>query len=175
MEHPKRIMVIGCGGSGKSTLSQRLAQLFNLELISLDRHYWHPGWKPTSPDEWEKVVRSLIQKPGWVMDGNYGGTIDMRLEVADMIIFLYYPSWTCLRREISRTIKYYGKVRPGMTEGCPTKISLKFWRYIWNYNKTRVPGILEKLKNLAQKQVHILHSDQEVRLFLASWEGKPDV
>ena len=162
-------MVIGCGGSGKSTLSQRLAKLLSLELVNLDRYYWHPGWQPTASAEWEKIVEGLIQKPNWVMDGNYGGTMDLRLAAADMVIFLYYPTWICLSREIKRTIKYFGKVRPGMTPGCPTRISLEFWKYIWNYNKTRAPAILMKLKNLKGKQIHILHSDAEISLFLKSW------
>lgn len=162
-------MVIGCGGSGKSTLSSILSDRLNLELISLDLHYWKPGWRETIPAEWAEIVRDLIARPNWVMDGNYGGTMDLRIARTDMIIFLHYPSWVCLFREIGRTLKYLGRVRPGMTAGCPTRISFEFWNYIWHYNKTRAPVILEKLKSIGPHQeAIILHSNREVRNWLKS-------
>ncbi len=41
----RRILVVGCSGGGKSTLSQKLARQFQLTYISIDRDIrWLPGW-----------------------------------------------------------------------------------------------------------------------------------
>src|SRR5205823_13278780 len=70
----KRVLVIGSGGSGKTTFAQRLAQRTGLPLIHLDSLYWHPGWEPTLEDEWREKVRGLVRNDAWIIDGNYGGT-----------------------------------------------------------------------------------------------------
>ena len=41
----RRILVVGCSGGGKSTLSLKIAKRFGLPYISLDRDvFWLPGW-----------------------------------------------------------------------------------------------------------------------------------
>src|SRR2546422_11738342 len=65
----KRILVIGTGGSGKSTVARRLAQRTGLPLIHLDAHYWRPGWQPTPPDEWRGEGAPPGQGPAGVIGG----------------------------------------------------------------------------------------------------------
>src|SRR5438034_11750677 len=84
----KRILVIGSGGSGKTTFARRLAERTTLPLIHLDALYWRPGWDPTPADEWRARVEALANEPAWIMDGNYGGTLDIRLAASDTIVFL---------------------------------------------------------------------------------------
>ena len=163
----QRVMIIGCGGSGKSTLAQRISDRLGLENISLDQYYWKPGWETHSVEEWEKIVTKLAQKERWVMDGNYGGTMSLRIPRADTIIFLNYPRHICLARVVKRTLKHYGKVRPGMTADCPEHFNLEFLHYILMYNSVRRPGLLKKLAQLKDdKQVFILRNDQAVAKFL---------
>src|SRR2546422_10369181 len=69
----KRILVIGTGGSGKSTVARRLAQRTGLPLIHLDAHYWRPGWQPTPPDEWRAEGEQPVKGPAGMIDGNYCG------------------------------------------------------------------------------------------------------
>ena len=123
----KKIMIIGCGGSGKSTLAKDLHKITGLELIHLDRIFWTPGWKELPREEWiEKNKKILAEKESWIMDGNYGSTMDMRLEKADTIIFMDTPTQVRLFRVLKRIVKHYGRSRPDMPDNCPEKSVLNF-------------------------------------------------
>ncbi len=65
-----RVLVVGSGGAGKSTVSWIIADHTGLPVIHLDAHYWRPGWRPTPVPDWRRQVRELIEQPAWVMDGN---------------------------------------------------------------------------------------------------------
>jgi adenylate kinase family enzyme len=65
----KKILIIGSGGAGKSTLSRQLGNILNLEVIHLDSLYWHPGWVETPKPEWGQfVVRTKVQCHGKSLD-----------------------------------------------------------------------------------------------------------
>jgi adenylate kinase family enzyme len=55
----RRVMVIGCGGAGKSTLARILAARLELPLIHLDFHYWGPNWKPTDNQHRQRIVSAI--------------------------------------------------------------------------------------------------------------------
>ena len=165
----QRIMVIGCCGSGKSTLSKKLHQLLKLPLIHLDRHYWKPGWTETPRSEWEPIVKELAAKDSWIIDGNYGSTLDIRIARADTIIYLSYNTSTCLYRVCSRAIKNYGKRRSDMAEGCPERIDFNFLHYVATYNLIRRKSQLAKVHKVSdEKTCIILKNDKEVDEFLLS-------
>jgi len=155
----KRILIIGCGGSGKSTLSKKLGKQLNLPVIHLDEYYWNPGWKPTTSEVWSEKVDDLISQEAWIMDGNYGGTMRARIERADANVFLHFPTLVCLYRVLKRTFKYFGKTRPNMPKNCPERFSLEFYHYILIYNLTRVPTIKKLLnEHVDSKEIIILKS-----------------
>lgn len=160
-------MIIGCSGAGKTTLSHRLHELFGIELIHLDQYYWKPNWNETPKHDWEKIIHELYLKSSWIMDGNYGGTINVRFENADTIIFLDYPTLICLWRVIRRTFRYWKKERPDIKNGCKERFDIPFLHYVLMYNSTRRKSILEKLTHFqSSKKVIILRNDKEVDLFL---------
>ena len=163
----KRIMVIGCGGAGKTTFSIKLHQATGIDLIHLDKYYWQPNWVKTDKDDWEQKVQQLSKKEKWIIDGNYGGTMEIRFNSADIIIFMDRSKWLCLYRVLKRIISDYGKTRKDMGTGCKEKFSWEFMKYLYNYNKTRRPKILEKLSKLkSTKEVVILRSNQEINAYL---------
>jgi len=112
----KRIMIIGCCGSGKSTIARKLQKIIDLPLYHLDQYYWKPNWTETPKEEWEPIVKDLASKEKWIIDGNYGGTMDLRFERADVIVYMDIPTIKCLVRVIGRIWKYHGEVRPDMPE-----------------------------------------------------------
>jgi adenylate kinase family enzyme len=162
-----KIMIIGCGGSGKSTLARKLHRITGLPLIHLDRLYWQPGWVEPTKEDWRKIMEEQTDRPAWIMDGNYGGTMDIRLEKADLIIFMDRSRWLCLYRILKRQLQYIGRTRPDMTEGCVERVSWEFVQYVYRYNDTRRPGILEKLEGYEkEKQVFILKNENQIKRFL---------
>ena len=107
----KRCLVIGSGGAGKSTLAREMARRTGLPLIHLDQHYWRPGWVPAPPDAWRTRVEELIQRPTWIMDGNYGSTLEPRLAAADTVVFLDTPRLVCIGRVLRRWWRHRGRAR----------------------------------------------------------------
>jgi len=99
----ERILVIGCAGAGKSTLARRIAEARGLPLIQLDRAFWRSGWVPTPDEDWRALLHQISAGPRWVMDGNYSGSLSIRLPRADTVIWLDYPRHVCLRRVLART------------------------------------------------------------------------
>ncbi len=166
-------MIIGCGGSGKSTLSKKVHEITGIPLIHLDQVFWSPGWIETQRYAWVEKNRQIIQNDSWILDGNYGSTMDMRIEAADTIVFLFRPSYVCLYRALKRTLLNFGKTREDLPAGCPDKFELKFFHYIAMYNKTRAPGILKKLKACENdKQISILKNDKAVNDFILKLKVK---
>ena len=164
---PHRILILGCCGAGKSTFARALAERTGLPLISLDRHYWQPEWRKTPVAEWTRTVAELAARPHWIMDGNYAGTLDLRLARADTIVFLDYPTLTCLGRVTRRTLRHYGRTRPDMAPGCAERFDGPFFRYVATFNRTRRPALLNKLAAAgSDTRVYTPRNDREARRLL---------
>ena len=162
----RRVLVIGSGGAGKSTFAARLGAKTGLPVVHLDACYWHAGWVPTPKDEWARAVDAMTAEDAWVMDGNYGGTLDRRLAACDTVVFLDLPRSLCLWRVLRRALRYRGRTRPDMATGCPERLTWEFVRWIWEYPRTRRPEILRRLTQLApRQQAVILRSRREVERF----------
>ncbi len=168
----KKILVIGSGGAGKSTVSRRLSEILGIEVFHLDKLYWHSGWVETPKPEWRKMVDELLSREAWIMDGNYSGTLDARLAACDTVIFLDLARTLCLWRVLKRVVSYRRGGRPDMAEGCDERFSLEFMRWIWNYPKRTRPRILKLLEeSRGEKNVFWLRTRAEVERFLNHAEG----
>jgi adenylate kinase family enzyme len=165
----QKVLVVGSGGAGKSTFSRRLGQILEIEVVHLDALYWNPGWIETPKPEWRKRVEELLKRDSWIIDGNYSGTLDIRIEACDAVIFLDVARTVCLWRMLKRMMMYRGGGRPDMAEGCHEKFSLQFIRWIWEYPKRTRPKILELLKeNSSGKYMFRLRTRAEIESFLAN-------
>jgi adenylate kinase family enzyme len=122
----KKVLVIGSGGAGKSTFAEQLFARTGLPLIHLDALYWRPGWEETPKAEWMSLIGRIVGEPEWIMDGNYGGTLDQRLEACDTAILLDTSPWRCLWRVVGRRIRHGGKSRPGLAAGCHERLDATF-------------------------------------------------
>jgi adenylate kinase family enzyme len=163
----RRVLVIGSGGAGKSTFAARLGARTGLPVIHLDALYWRAGWRETPREEWAARVEELLAGDEWIMDGNYGGTMERRLAACDTVVFLDLPRALCLWRVIKRRAIFRGRARPDMAEGCRERLTWEFARWVWTYRRVRRPGVLKRLGELSEGQrVHVLRSSREVRRFL---------
>ena len=165
----RRILIIGPGGAGKSTLARRLGAQLGLEVFHLDKFYWRPGWVETPKDEWLRAVEGLAARDSWVMDGNYSGTLDVRLARCDAAVFLDLPRRVCLWRIVKRRLAYRATTRPDMAEGCPEELNPEFVRWVWDYPRRSRPGVLARLAAAGDgKRIIRLRSRREVERFLAA-------
>ncbi|MDQ0453710.1 AAA family ATPase [Rhizobium paknamense] len=139
----RRIVVTGCSGSGKSTLSTALSRRFSLPYISLDRDvFWLPGWRLRPREEAIELMTAHAQGERWIMDGNSPRTMNIRLNRADLVIWLRPPRHVSVSGILRRWWRYRGTVRPGMPEGCPEKIDWAFFSYVWNFERNEVPKFM---------------------------------
>lgn len=114
-----RVTVIGNGGAGKTTLSQRLAAELDLPLHHMDRIIWQPNWGRTPEEEIRDQIEKIIEQPRWLIDGlGPMWSIQMRLPAADLIVFLDYPLEHCRRWAMQRTEEFRDKERPDAPDGC---------------------------------------------------------
>lgn len=163
----KRILILGSGGAGKSTLAVKLQKILQLPLIHLDSRYWNAGWVESSKADWELKVKELVQRETWIMDGNYSGSLHLRLPRADTVIFLDFPNWKCVWRALWRAVRYHGTTRSDMAVGCPEKVDWEFLVYLWNYPKRSRPKVMHMLEGEKERlEVFVLKSDEEVEAFL---------
>jgi adenylate kinase family enzyme len=165
----KRIVIIGNGGSGKSTLARRLGDLLGIEVIHLDARFWNPGWVETPKPQWFQTVAHLVAGDSWIIDGNFGSTMDLRLAAADTIIFLDLHRTRCLLHVLKRQISYFGRTRPDMADGCPEKVDWEFLKWIWDYPVQSRPAVMEKIAlHRHNKQVIIFRSPAQISRFVDS-------
>ena len=101
----KRVIVVGPGAAGKSTLAARLGEITRLPVIELDTLFWRPGLAPTPREEWAAIQRQLAAQESWIMDGDLGpyDVLDIRLQAADAIVFLDFSPLRCAWRAIRRS------------------------------------------------------------------------
>ena len=166
----ERILIIGCGGAGKSTLARQLGENLDLPVVHLDRLFWKPGWVEESREEFDRKLAVELENPSWIIDGNFNRTMPQRLAKCDTIIYLDFSRLACLMGVIKRIITTFGKVRPDMGEGCPERFDLEFLQWVWNYNKDRRKWNYQLLEEATHAEKIVLKNRRMVKRFLKDLE-----
>lgn len=163
------MLVMGPSGSGKSTLAREIGAALGLEVVHLDSLFWRPGWVEPPPEEFRAAVLEAVEKPAWVIDGNYtgNGASEERLAACDTIVFLDFPRRVCMWRVLRRTVRTFGRTRPDLADGCIERIDFEFLRFVW-----AAPGRRPKMLTLLDqyrdtRRVIVLSNTREVRRFVA--------
>jgi hypothetical protein len=148
----QRVVVLGRGGAGKSTVARRLSELVGLPVIELDKHFWQPGLAPLSREKWVEVQRKLASRSRWIMDGDLGpyDALPVLLSKADTVLLLDFPLWLCLWRALRRDRENWD-----------------FWWWLITWGCLERPKIRDMLAEHSNAQVHILHSQKELDQFLS--------
>ena len=165
----ERVLVIGCAGSGKSTLARELAGRFSLPHVSMDREiFWLPGWQLRPRLDAMAKLQDIVARERWILDGTSPGTLPVRLPRTHLVLWLRPPRWMALYGVVSRWLKFRGRSRPDMADGCPERLGRDFVAYIWNFEKTESPEIEQNLAAFGQNvPVCVLKSRAETTRLLA--------
>lgn len=158
-----KIMITGNAGSGKTTISNKLAKLLNRQdIICLDKIVWKPGWILINKEQKELEFAKIAKMQSWIVDG-VSKTV---LEAADTILFLDYPRRVCYLRAFKRNCRYIFKSRPELPERCPEILIIgNLIKIIWNFPKFVKPNILKHIsENLQKKKIFCITNDSELEL-----------
>lgn len=168
----KRIVIIGCGGAGKSTLARQLGAKLNIPVVHLDKLFWKPGWVEMPKDEFDGLLRQEIAKDAWIMDGNFDRTMPQRIARCDTVIYLDFSRLTCLAGVAKRVLTTYGTVRPDMGEGCPERLDLDFLKWVWNFNRNKRDKNYRLLNDVTHAKVIILKNRRQAKAFVNALENE---
>lgn len=164
----KKIAIVGCAGSGKTTLAFALQKKLQLPLYHLDHYYWLPNWERVPLEQFKAIHDSLCDKDSWIIEGSYVKFFSYRAQKADLIIFTDLPRYQCLWYVLKRSWTYLGQEAiPGNPAGCKQKIlSWKFFgflQWVWTFNKRYRKMILDILdQSKASKKVYVLKNFKEM-------------
>lgn len=163
----ERVMIIGCGGSGKSTLARILGEKTGLPVVHLDQIWWAPGnWQHMDREEFDTILKAEVEKPRWILDGNFNRTLEMRLENCDTVIYLDYNRMVCLVSWLKRVISHWGKARPDMAQGCAEWFDPEMAGWIWSFNRKNRKRYHELLSRQTGKTIHIFKNRRQLRKYL---------
>ena len=157
----KKVIVIGCPGSGKSTISRELHNKTGIPLYHLDMMYWNADKTTVEKSVFLERLSVVLEKDEWIIDGNYGSTMELRMAASDTVIFLDCPLDVCLDGIRERR----GKPRSDMP-WIETEEDWEFIEFIKNYNEQQKPKVLELLEKYRDKNIIIFKSREEADAFL---------
>ena len=172
------VVVYGPSCSGKTTVSNRIAQYIGVPHVELDAVFWKPNWGETPLEEFRADVSRLLEEfnTGWVFDGNYSNVRDLILLQADTVVWLQLPFrvvfWRALRRAIGRIISrqpLWGHSYETFRNTFLSRESLLLY-IIMNWRRyQRLGESLEAIPHHAS--IIILRSQREIDDFMAMLSG----
>ena len=159
----KKIIVIGCSGSGKTTFAEKLRDKIGIELFYLDAIWHRPDRTHISREEYDARLSEILALDSWIIDGNYSRTIETRMVACDTVLLFDLPVEVCLEGAISRL----GKARYDMP-WIDTELDPKLKRDIEEFPSKNLPSIYALLDKYSDKNITVFKSREEADEFLAN-------
>ncbi|MBR4872439.1 MAG: adenylate kinase [Clostridia bacterium] len=157
----KKIIVIGCPGSGKSTFSRALRDKTGLPLYHLDMMYWNADKTTVPKEEFRLKLAELLTEDAWIIDGNYSSTMEARMAACDTVFFLDYPVEICLAGIRERQ----GKPRADMP-WIETEDDEEFLTFVKDFSEKSRPTVLALLEQYRHKKIVTFHTRTEADEYL---------
>jgi len=169
----KKIILIGSGGSGKSYIAKKIAQITNYPLYHLDNEFWKPDWIMATKEEKIKRHEELFDGETWIIDGNYNSTLEIRFAAADLVVFLDVNRIVCILSAARRAGKKRSDLPDYLTESkWFSKEFAQFAKWQWNYPKYDRPKILALRDKYPEKKFLHIKSRDEANKLLDKWRSK---
>ena len=162
----KKIIVIGCPGSCKSTFSKALQKITGIPLFHLDMMFWNTDKTTVEKSVFLDRLSKVLEKSEWIIDGNYSSTMELRIKECDTVVFLDYPLDVCLSGVRERR----GKARSDMP-WVEYDEDAEFIEFIKNYNLENRPQVMELLKKYSYKNIFIFTNRNEAKEFLSQFQS----
>lgn len=171
MNNIKRICVVGAPGTGKTTLSRKLAKIYNLPVCHLDSFHQLPNWKLRDEKERDNMILEESKKEEWILDGTFTNTLLERVKRADLVIFLDYTWFAALKGVLKRIWKDHGKEKSDIP-GCKEKFDMSFILYVATYNRQRRSIILDILNKGDKEKLLTFKNNKELQKWISELENK---
>jgi hypothetical protein len=157
----KKVIIIGCCGSGKSTFARQLHACTGIPLFHLDQLNWNADKTTVEKEVFLKRVQDVIQKDSWIIDGNYGSSIEMRMQACDTVFFLDYSIDVCIQGIHERV----GKVRTDMP-WVENEVDEDLIEFVKNYEREDRPEVLNLLSKYKGKEIHLFRTRKDAKTYL---------
>lgn len=171
MSKYKRVAIIGAPGSGKTTLATKLKDVYNLPVVFLDSFYQFPHWVMRDPKERDKMILEETKKEEWIIDGTFIDTLEERVKVADLVIFLDFSTMVQLKGIVKRFFSNLGKDKIDMP-GCKERLNPSFIAYVATYNKKRRKYLVDILEKYNKDKILQFRTQQELMNWLEKEKAK---
>ncbi len=172
---PRRIVVVGTSGSGKTTFVRNLAERLGIPHVELDAIHWGPDWTPAPVDLFRARTAQALNGEAWSVDGNYSAVREIVWPRADTIVWLDYALPVVMSRVIVRTFRRVltrEELWSGNRERASTAIfgrdSIIWWALTTYGRRRREYPALFRQPEFAHLRIVRLRSPRQARLWLES-------
>lgn len=99
---PRRILVAGVSGAGKTTLARRVSARLGVPHIEIDALFHGAGWRPRP--EFLADVERFTAADAWVTEWQYPAARPVLLDRADLMVWLDLPVARTMLQVTGRTV-----------------------------------------------------------------------
>ena len=155
-----KILIVGLGCSGKSTLAREIGKSTGLPIYHLDRLLWKSNWVRAERDEFLKEQTRILASSKWVYEGFNPKSLPEQISYADTIVYLDVSHLRLTNNWLKRLWKYRKFSRPDMADGNIEKFNWSYLRWLWKYDNKQM---IEQIRRISGDKTVVVISNKNDR------------